>query len=164
VEVWLNDSLSKLIVAFLKEIRNIDMKLYIFLVTFALYIRTSLTLDCYQCSGSDPTKPFQCNEWLTSDIDIKPEPCDNVYDAQYCIKHIGRFEGGIGAKRFCSSLDLGNYCNYVKQPGDILLYRTCVFTCSGDGCNASSFTKPGSFLLFASLGLLVYKLATLVIR
>jgi hypothetical protein len=140
------------------------MKLYIFLVTFALYIRTSLTLDCYQCSGSDPTKPFQCNEWLTSDIDIKPEPCDNVYDAQYCIKHIGRFEGGIGAKRFCSSLDLGNYCNYVKQPGDILLYRTCVFTCSGDGCNASSFTKPGSFLLFASLGLLVYKLATLVIR
>ncbi|CAH1381521.1 unnamed protein product [Tenebrio molitor] len=140
------------------------MKLYIFLVTFALYIRTSLTLDCYQCSGSDPTKPFQCNEWLTSDIDIKPEPCDNVYDAQYCIKHIGRFEGGIGAKRFCSSLDLGNYCNYVKQPGDILLYRTCVFTCSGDGCNASSFTKPGSFLLFASLGLLVYKFATLVIR
>jgi hypothetical protein len=162
--VWLNDSLSKLIVAFLKETRNINMKLYIFLVTFALYIRTSLTLDCYQCSGSDPTKPFQCNEWLTSDIDIKPEPCDNVYDAQYCIKHIGRFEGGIGAKRFCSSLDLGNYCNYVKQPGDILLYRTCVFTCSGDGCNASSITKPGSFLLFASLGLLVYKLATLVIR
>jgi hypothetical protein len=71
------------------------MKLYIFLVTFALYIRTSLTLDCYQCSGSDPTKPFQCNEWLTSDIDIKPEPCDNVYDAQYCIKHIGRFEGTV---------------------------------------------------------------------
>ncbi|KAJ8950717.1 hypothetical protein NQ318_012798 [Aromia moschata] len=50
-------------------------------------------LDCYQCSGSNSDEPFQCNEWLSSDIDIRPEPCDNVYGAKYCIKHIGRFEG-----------------------------------------------------------------------
>ncbi|RZC42416.1 uncharacterized protein BDFB_011561, partial [Asbolus verrucosus] len=147
-----------------------------------------VALNCYQCSGSDPTNPFQCNEWLSSDIDIKPEPCDNVYNAKYCIKHIGRFEassiscyqcsarnsidcsdgmihlGGIGAKRFCSSLDLGNYCNYVKQPGDILSYRTCVFTCSGDGCNVSSVVKPSNFVLLVSIGVLFYKLTDVVVR
>lgn len=53
----------------------------------------AVALNCYQCSGSDPEKPFQCNEWLTSDINIQPEPCDNVYGAKYCVKHIGRFEG-----------------------------------------------------------------------
>lgn len=54
------------------------------------------------------------------------------------------FLGGIGAKRFCSSLDLGNYCNYVQQPGDILTYRTCVYTCRGDGCNPGHQHKPYS--------------------
>ncbi|XP_044262865.1 U-scoloptoxin(05)-Sm1a [Tribolium madens] len=186
-----------------------DMKLYIFSVIFALYLRTSGAINCYQCSGSDPKEPFQCNEWLSSDIDISPEPCDNVYDAKYCIKHIGRFEastlscyqcaahatidcsdgmihsggiqpescndvfeaqycikstsldGGIGAKRFCSSLDLGNYCNYVKQPGDVLSYRTCVFTCTGDGCNPSSTITPSSVLFFTSVLIFLY---TIVIR
>lgn len=37
--------------------------------------------------------PFQCNEWLNNDVDIDPQPCDNVYGASYCVKHIGRFEG-----------------------------------------------------------------------
>ncbi|KAJ8920395.1 hypothetical protein NQ315_005261 [Exocentrus adspersus] len=119
------------------------LKCQIVCVVFcALLLESSIALNCYQCSGSDPKEPFQCNEWLTSDIDIKPEPCDNVYGAKYCIKHIGRFEGGIGAKRFCSSLDLGNYCNYVQQPGDILNYRTCVYTCTGDGCNLATTAKP----------------------
>ncbi|XP_008198875.1 U-scoloptoxin(05)-Er1a isoform X1 [Tribolium castaneum] len=186
------------------------MKVYIFSVTIALYLHTSGAIDCYQCSGSDPKKPFQCNEWLSSDIDIKPEPCDDVYDAKYCIKHIGRFEasalscyqcaahetidcsdgmihfgglqpqscndvfeaqycikstsldGGIGAKRFCSSLDLGNYCNYVKQPGDILQYRTCVFTCTGDGCNPSTTITPNCVLLVTCILTFVYKI--IVIR
>ncbi|KAJ8985787.1 hypothetical protein NQ317_014441 [Molorchus minor] len=123
-------------------------------------LRTS-ALNCYQCSGSDPKEPFQCNEWLPSDIDIQPEPCDNVYGAKYCVKHIGRFEGGIGAKRFCSSLDLGNYCNYVKQPGDTLTYRTCVFTCTGDGCNSSSFRKP-NFVLILPTPLLILALVKLI--
>lgn len=56
-------------------------------------LHTATALDCYQCSGSDPNKPFQCNEWLSSDIDIQPEACDKVYGAKFCIKHIGRFEG-----------------------------------------------------------------------
>lgn len=45
--------------------------------------------------------------------------------------------GGIGAKRFCSSKDLGNYCNYVTAKGDVMEYRSCIFTCGTDGCNAA---------------------------
>lgn len=99
------------------------------------------SIKCYQCVGSDPTKPFQCNEWLDSDTDLEPQSCDHVYGAKYCIKHTGRYDKGIGAKRFCSSLDLGNYCNYVRQPGDTLQYRTCIHTCTGDGCNTGSRIK-----------------------
>lgn len=44
--------------------------------------------------------------------------------------------GGLGTKRFCSSADLGNYCNYVKEFGDAMEYRSCYFTCTGDGCNS----------------------------
>lgn len=32
---------------------------------------------------------------MTDDKDITPQPCDNVYDASYCIKQTGRFEGLI---------------------------------------------------------------------
>ncbi|XP_050293484.1 U-scoloptoxin(05)-Sm1a [Anthonomus grandis grandis] len=158
----------------------------LYLTTFVVIVAKSTALNCFQCNGSDPTHPFQCNEWLGSDIDLTPTPCDEVYGAKYCIKHTGRFEGdslmcyqcsgsetmdcsdamihmegiepkscdhvfeaqycikttslygGIGTKRFCSSLDLGNYCNYVQQPGDKLEYRSCVYTCTGDGCNPAS--------------------------
>lgn len=48
------------------------------------------------------------------------------------------FTGGIGAKRFCSSKDLGNYCNYVENKGDRMEYRSCIYTCDTDGCNHSS--------------------------
>jgi len=27
------------------------------------------------------------------DVDLQPESCDYVYGAQYCVKHVGRFEG-----------------------------------------------------------------------
>ncbi|GJQ82573.1 hypothetical protein Trydic_g13025 [Trypoxylus dichotomus] len=123
-------------------------------ITLLLFLcHRTLAIDCYQCSGTDSKDPFQCNEWLSSDIDIRPEPCDRVYNNKYCIKHTGRFEGGIGTKRFCSSLDLGNYCNYVKQPGDALTYRTCIFTCSGDGCNPATMVSPKhiAFYLIATV-------------
>uniref|UniRef100_A0A1B6LXC6 Uncharacterized protein n=1 Tax=Graphocephala atropunctata TaxID=36148 RepID=A0A1B6LXC6_9HEMI len=95
------------------------------------------SISCYQCNSTDHKDPFQCGEYMTDDIDIEPKSCDSVYGAAFCIKHTGRFEGGLGTKRFCSSLDLGNYCNYIKQPGDVMEYRSCVYTCDSDGCNAS---------------------------
>ncbi|KAF2883081.1 hypothetical protein ILUMI_23094 [Ignelater luminosus] len=117
-------------------------KILVHLVTLTLLIECSLAIRCYQCSGTDNDSLFQCNEFLSKDVDLEPQSCDDVYGAKYCVKHTGRFEGGIGTKRFCSSLDLGNYCNFVKQPGDILNYRTCIYTCTGDGCNPSSKTYP----------------------
>lgn len=221
-------------------------------------------IDCIQCSGTDNNDPFQCTEYLEADIDIRPKPCADVFGAQYCIKHTGRFEGtccssiisqvvldleltafflrlllatslltiintlrylaasaihcyqcssselldcadgiihqggiepyncshvydsqycikavklegkltcskleltscnvftgGIGTKRFCSSLDLGNYCNYVQQPGDSLLYRTCIYTCTGDGCNsAPRCAALGGSILFL-LGGYIFRL------
>lgn len=51
------------------------------------------------------------------------------------------FPGGIGAIRYCSSKDLGNYCDYVQNKGDQMEYRSCIFTCDSDGCNGSSLIK-----------------------
>ncbi|PSN51412.1 hypothetical protein C0J52_05448 [Blattella germanica] len=186
-----------------------------------ILLKTASGINCYQCISTSTDDPFQCNEYLGSDIDLEPKSCDAVFGAQYCIKHTGRFEawewnislrkwmelklaccvffamllgdgsavgidcfqcsssktmdcadnlihdgtlsatscdhvfeasyciktvglygGGLGTKRFCSSLDLGNYCNYIRQPGDQLEYRSCVFTCSTDGCNPANRKQP----------------------
>ncbi|XP_013164525.1 PREDICTED: uncharacterized protein LOC106115632 [Papilio xuthus] len=161
---------------------------------FFVTIRSVDSINCYQCSGTDSENPFECNEFLDSDTDIVATDCATIHDAQYCIKHVGRFEGlaiecfqcnssntlecgdglinldggylkptpchhvynaqycikqsgGISTKRFCSSLDLGNYCNYVAQPGDKLEYRTCIYTCSSDGCNSAAALKISMTLL-----------------
>ncbi|CAK9820873.1 hypothetical protein ANTPLA_LOCUS10929 [Anthophora plagiata] len=115
---------------------------YALFAAFLLFVESVHSLRCYQCISTNNSHPFQCNEFLSSDIDIEPQPCDAVFGAQYCVKHTGRFEGGIGTKRFCSALDLGNYCDYVKQQGDKLNYRTCIHTCTGDGCNPAAIFKP----------------------
>lgn len=52
-------------------------------------------IECYQCSSRDHDNPFQCNEYMTDDIDIEPKSCDDVFEAAYCIKQTGRFEGLI---------------------------------------------------------------------
>uniref|UniRef100_A0A034W385 Protein sleepless n=1 Tax=Bactrocera dorsalis TaxID=27457 RepID=A0A034W385_BACDO len=102
---------------------------------------------------ADTKTPFQCGEWFErfDDPDIQPQNCSNVHEAKYCIKHIGRYEGGIGAKRFCSSKDLGNYCDYVKNKGDRMDYRSCIFTCDTDGCNAAGSMRPWLAVIVGSL-------------
>ncbi|CAH1647048.1 unnamed protein product [Spodoptera littoralis] len=129
-----------------------DKVFFYLCISFATF-KTVYSINCYQCSGTDSNNPFQCNEFLETDVDLQPTDCATIHNAQYCIKHVGRFEGGISTKRFCSSLDLGNYCNYVQQPGDKLEYRTCIFTCGSDGCNAAtnlSFSALPLILLFAA--------------
>ncbi len=39
--------------------------------------------------------------------------------ATHCIKMTGVFDEKLGTKRFCSSKTWGNYCEYIKRPGDI---------------------------------------------
>ncbi|KDR22169.1 Cytosolic carboxypeptidase-like protein 5, partial [Zootermopsis nevadensis] len=92
-----------------------------------------------QCSSS---KSINCTDYMIHDGTISATSCDHVFEASYCIKTIGLYGGGLGTKRFCSSLDLGNYCNYIRQPGDQLEYRSCVFTCSSDGCNLAESKRP----------------------
>lgn len=52
-------------------------------------------INCYQCSGSDSSNPFECNEYLESDIDLVPTDCSTIHNAEYCIKHVGRYEGEL---------------------------------------------------------------------
>ncbi|XP_021696444.1 uncharacterized protein LOC5570502 isoform X2 [Aedes aegypti] len=98
--------------------------------------RTALGILCYQCSSAHS---MYCSDMLVADeaSPFKPEPCDHVFEAEYCVKSTA-MHGGIGAKRYCSSRDLGNYCNYVRNPGDQIEYRSCIFTCDTDGCNGAS--------------------------
>ncbi|KAK2575450.1 hypothetical protein KPH14_011185 [Odynerus spinipes] len=111
-------------------------KIFTTIVICLIYIGRVHSIRCYQCTSTNSTHPFQCNEIFTSDIDIEPDPCDAIFGARYCVKQVGRFEGGVGTKRFCSTYDTGNYCNNVHQQGDKLMYRTCVYTCGSDGCNS----------------------------
>nr|ATU82912.1 secreted Mys2-like protein [Pristhesancus plagipennis] len=128
------------------------------LILFIGYLRSVSCILCYQCNSTDLQDPFQCQEFLGDDIDIQPMPCDEVYGAAYCIKHTGRFEGGIGTRRYCSSVDMGNYCNYIKQPGDQREYRSCKFTCDTDGCNSASIqTISASVLAAISAFTIIYR-------
>ncbi|XP_053603298.1 UPAR/Ly6 domain-containing protein bou [Plodia interpunctella] len=107
-----------------------------------------LAIDCYQCNSSST---MECGDGLMN-LDggvLTPTSCEHVHNAQYCIK----LTGGISTVRYCSSLDLGTYCNYVQQVGDKLEYRTCIYTCSSDGCNAASTLGVPLFLIgLAALG------------
>lgn len=59
--------------------------------------------------------------------------------------------GGLGVTRYCSAYDLGNYCQYFKLPGDVLEYRTCVYTCDSDACNGPSELKLSTYLKSLSI-------------
>ncbi|XP_066937365.1 UPAR/Ly6 domain-containing protein bou isoform X1 [Macrobrachium rosenbergii] len=98
-------------------------------------------LQCYQC---DSSKDINCPEYFKegyhevppdSVTSLVPKSCDHVFEARYCIKTTGMFEGELGTKRFCSARDWGNYCEWVRRPGDEREYRACVFTCGMNSCN-----------------------------
>ncbi|XP_055376998.1 U-scoloptoxin(05)-Sm1a isoform X2 [Condylostylus longicornis] len=117
------------------------MKTILLLPLFLCILTKSVnSIYCYQCSSAET---MSCSDLIINmpDSPLKPEPCDHVIEAQYCIKSTA-LNGGIGAKRYCSSKDLGNYCDYVKQRGDTMEYRSCIFTCSTDGCNNTISIQP----------------------
>ncbi|UXI17066.1 hypothetical protein NH340_JMT03009 [Sarcoptes scabiei] len=93
-------------------------------------------INCYQC---DSNSDLECSEIFDLErTQLKPKPCDDVYEASYCIKTTGLFGGQIGTIRNCSSRDLGDRCSFVKRSGDQRYIRSCVYTCSSDACNHSS--------------------------
>ncbi len=105
------------------------------LVILVGLIDVSSSIACYEC---DSSKDFSCSEFWDPSLDVNYQyysNCGNVYDAKYCIKMTSIFDGKLGTKRFCSSRDWGDYCEYIQRPGDDREYRSCVFSCSANGCN-----------------------------
>ncbi|XP_057372492.1 U-scoloptoxin(05)-Sa1a-like isoform X2 [Daphnia carinata] len=123
---------------------------------FAIVLQLSLfslaeSLRCYQCSSEDE---YTCGEFFDPKFtDVSVTECP-LSDAQYCIKTTGIFSGNLGAKRFCSERFLDNYCTYVRRPGDQREYRSCVYTCTGDGCNSSTGLTPTKLIPMSALLLL----------
>ncbi len=56
--------------------------------------------------------------------------------------------GVVGTTRFCSSRDMGNQCQFIRYPDHDRVYRACIYTCRGSGCNgAESVTSRIPFTL-----------------
>uniref|UniRef100_A0A0L8HHX2 Protein quiver n=1 Tax=Octopus bimaculoides TaxID=37653 RepID=A0A0L8HHX2_OCTBM len=51
--------------------------------------------------------------------------------------HSSSYLGVVGTHRFCSSRDMGEQCQDIWYADHERMYRSCVFTCSGDACNAT---------------------------
>ncbi|XP_076048918.1 glycosylphosphatidylinositol anchored membrane protein boudin isoform X2 [Oratosquilla oratoria] len=123
---------------------------------------TVLGLECYQC---DSSKGEVCPEEVHAQLhedpiesEMKPESCDGVFEAKYCVKTTGMFEGELGTKRFCSARDWGNYCEWIQRPADEREYRACIFTCTGNNCNTAHRTHtpvPAAAIATALLTLLL---------
>lgn len=122
-------------------------------LTLSSIVGVGTAINCYVC---DSYNDLYCSEkWDLSSLgeDIQPDSCEGTFEAQYCIKSTGMYEGEIGTKRFCSSKHLGNYCDYNSRTGDVndrgnkREYRACIYTCSGDGCNPASNTAAASATL-----------------
>ena len=104
--------------------------------------------DCIYCYSCDSSSDFSCSEYWDPSNDVNSEfysDCADVYDAKYCVKMAGVFDGKLGTKRFCSSRDWGDYCEYIQRPGDPREYRSCIFTCSTHGCNGAPVSKISMF-------------------
>uniref|UniRef100_A0A4Q8K8T6 U7-Deinotoxin-Dsu1a_1 n=1 Tax=Deinopis subrufa TaxID=1905329 RepID=A0A4Q8K8T6_DEISU len=113
------------------------------------YVQKSSAIYCYQCNSNEET---YCSEVFNRDnLALEPALCDGIHEAKYCIKATGMYEGTIGTRRFCSSRHHGNYCEYVKRPGDEREYRSCVYTCYSDGCNHAVSIPKSITLAFISV-------------
>merc|ERR1711862_487142 len=109
-----------------------------------------LAISCYEC---DSSKNFSCTEYWDPSLTVVQDfitDCSHVFEAQYCVKMTGIFEGKLGTKRFCSSRDWGYYCEYIKRPGDIQEYRSCIYSCTSSQCNSS----PDLLTSFTSINIL----------
>merc|ERR1712048_277281 len=123
----------------------------IFLITLTAFTLPSThAIQCFEC---DSSKNFSCTEYWDPSLSVVQDlvsDCTHVFEAQYCIKMTGIFEGKLGTKRFCSSRDWGHYCEYIKRPGDIQEYRSCIYSCTSSYCNGS----PALLTSLTSLSLL----------
>ncbi|XP_076451200.1 UPAR/Ly6 domain-containing protein bou-like [Babylonia areolata] len=110
---------------------------------------------CYQC---DSTLDHNCQEKWDDSLSTnqqKYREC-RLWDAKYCIKVTGLWGGVVGTHRFCSSRDMGDQCQDIWFPDHDRMYRACVYTCSGDGCNSASLPSSMAALLIPALLLVMH--------
>jgi len=129
------------------ETHEIALLLLTFIVCSQLNLVSSI--KCVVCDSSvDPL----CTEFYTFSNPPAPVPCNNTYDAQYCVKTTGVFGGKVGTQRFCSSRDMYYQCRDIMFADHERVYRACAYTCSTDGCNGSSTTSlSGTAFLVVAL-------------
>jgi len=53
---------------------------------------SAVSISCYQCNSTDINDQFRCTEFMDT-YGLDPQPCTSVYNAAYCVKLIGRYEG-----------------------------------------------------------------------
>ncbi|KAK7112209.1 UPAR/Ly6 domain-containing protein bou-like [Littorina saxatilis] len=110
---------------------------------------------CYQC---DSTLDNNCQEkWddSLSTNENKYQQC-NLWDAKFCVKVTGLWGGVVGTHRFCSSRDMGDQCQDIWFPDHDRMYRACVYTCSGEGCNSASRLSSLPVVIVSALWLLLH--------
>merc|ERR1712141_722250 len=118
-------------------------------------IHRSASIDCYSC---DSSSDFTCSEFWDPSEDVNTKyynDCSEVQDSKYCVKMTGVYDGKLGTKRFCSSRDWGDYCEYIQRPGDPREYRSCIYSCSTNYCNGTVHLSINQSL-FAILLLISY--------
>merc|ERR1719411_658709 len=130
------------------------MKCILVLSVLFTVIPYCYSIYCYSCDSSND---FSCAEfWDPSENQQYYQNCSKVYNANYCVKMTGVYDGKLGTKRFCSSRDWGDYCEYIQRPGDPREYRSCVFTCTTHGCNKGSMSVKGSLSLLFGIYVISY--------
>lgn len=72
------------------------------------YIIIAYSINCYQCSGTNSNEPFECNEYLDTNTELEPIDCEGIHNAQFCIKHVGRFEGILVSYKISLTLTYGD--------------------------------------------------------
>ena len=93
------------------------MKELVSIIWLSLFVTTGWAISCYECDSSNN---FSCTEFWDPTLPVSVQyysNCSHVFEARYCIKMTGVFDGKLGTKRFCSSKDWGNYCEYIERPG-----------------------------------------------
>ena len=70
--------------------------------------------------------------------------------------YIYSISGVVGTHRFCSSRDMGDQCQDIWFPDHDRMYRACVYTCSGDGCNSATRLSTLPAVLVSLLWLIVH--------
>nr|AHD24742.1 boudin [Schmidtea mediterranea] len=109
--------------------------IYILLIFIGLF-ELNHALTCFQCNS---TKDSDCleNFQYYGTNSLIPISCP-VDRSRFCIKTTGVFGSVVGVTRFCSSMDMGNQCQYLPFFDHDRTYRGCVYTCLGDNCNSAN--------------------------